>query len=65
MYGSVPYPGSGAKKAEIAAYEREMQAERDLDMLICAEKIKKDPDRLNAALAKRKAYLQELENIKA
>ena len=65
MYSPVYRPSGEPSKAELAAYEAEMQAERDLDMLVCAEKIKKDPERLKNALMKRKAYLMELENIKA
>ena len=42
----------------------DIQAERDLKALVSAAKIQSDPDRLKAALTKRKAMLAELKKIK-
>lgn len=43
--------------------EQEWQAENDLRTLIDAEKIKRDPKRLKAAMAKRKEMKKDLDAI--
>jgi hypothetical protein len=67
MSMSYPEPGPNGKidKKAMEEYRRDCQAECDLRTLIEAEKIKLDKERLEYALAKRKAMMTELENIKA
>jgi hypothetical protein len=50
-------------REEIDALERDRRAEADLNLLIEAEKIRRDPERLTAALEKRNAMSKELEQI--
>lgn len=50
-------------KKEMAEIEADMAAERDLNLLIEAAKIRKDPARFNAALEKREKMRAELERI--
>lgn len=50
-------------KKELAEIESDMAAERDLNLLIEAAKIRKDPTRFNAALEKREKMRAELERI--
>lgn len=50
-------------KKEMAEIEADMAAERDLNLLIEAAKIRKDPARFNAALEKREKMRAELEKI--
>ena len=52
-------------KAEMKKQEETWQAEVDLRCLIEAAKIRKDPERLKRALAKKKDMLADLETIKA
>lgn len=62
MYGTYPSNKPLTKK-EIEAIERDIQAENDIRCLIEAEKIKKDQERLAAALQKKKKMQEELERI--
>ena len=50
-------------KKELDDLERDRRAEADLALLIEAEKIRRDPDRLAPALAKRAKMQEELERI--
>ncbi len=50
-------------KKEMAEMEAEMAAERDLNLLIEAAKIRKDQTRFDAALKKREQMRAELEKI--
>lgn len=59
--------GASSAKAD-AAYakqEAEWQAESDLRTLIDAEKIKSDPKRIKAAMAKHREMKKALEAVKA
>lgn len=50
-------------KSAMAKQEDEWQAESDLRILIDAEKIKRDPKRLRAAMRKRKDMKTDLDAI--
>lgn len=50
-------------KKELADIEADLASERDLNLLIEAAKIRKDPERFNAALKKREQMRAELERI--
>ena len=52
-----------AKEKSMAAQEKEWQAEGDLRTLVDAEKIKKDPARMKAAMAKAKEQKTALESV--
>jgi hypothetical protein len=51
------------KKKEIEQAERDRKAEMDLHLLMEAEKIKRDPERFESAMARKKAMQKELEQI--
>lgn len=58
---------TGISKAELKkmqAQENEWRARADLDTLIAAAKIRKDPERFKLAMEKKAAMLRELEAIK-
>ncbi len=52
-----------ATKADMKKQEKEWRAEADLNTLIEAEKIRKDPERKKAAMEKRKAMMANLEKL--
>ncbi len=52
-----------AKKAAMPKEEQDWQAENDLRTLIEAEKIKGDPKRLKAAMAKKREMSKDLKNV--
>jgi hypothetical protein len=59
--------GTGISKVELKkmqAQENEWRAREDLNTLIAAAKIRKDPERFKLAMEKKKAMLAELEAIK-
>lgn len=59
-FGPAPKPLS---KKEMAEIEADIAAERDLNLLIEAAKIRKDTARFEAALKKREQMRAELEKI--
>lgn len=53
---------SAADRKKHEEQEKEWQAERDLNTLIDAEKIKKDPERMAAAVKRKKAMIAAMKN---
>jgi hypothetical protein len=53
---------TAAEKKKAAEREAEWQAERDLDTLIDAEKIKKDPKRMDGVMKRKKALMAALKD---
>lgn len=62
-YGDMPMKSSGKMTAEEKKRHAEMQAECDLDLLLAAEKLKRDPGRMKAAMAMRKKKREALDAV--
>lgn len=56
--------GKGVGMASLSQREKDWQAENDLNTLIEAEKIKKDPARLKAVMARKKELQKALDGVK-
>lgn len=57
------YPSVPPTKKELEQAERDRKAEMDLHCLMEAEKIKRDPERFESAMSRKKKMQQELEQI--
>jgi hypothetical protein len=57
------YPSAPPTKKDLEQAERDRVAEMDLHCLMEAEKIKRDPERFEAAMGRKKKMQKELEQI--
>lgn len=63
MYGDMPMKSNGKMTAEEKKRQAEYQAECDLELLLSAEKLKRDPGRMKAAMAMRKKKREALDAV--